>query len=79
VNRYWAAEFPLQSITAAISGGCSLRGGQGGVGATIVGAIFVTVFANSMDLMRLGSNHQNDCSWILSWLPGSHWNERVLT
>jgi ribose transport system permease protein len=52
------AEFPLQSITAAILGGCSLRGGQGGVGGAIVGAIFVTVVANGMDLMRLGSNHQ---------------------
>lgn len=52
------AEFPLQSITAAIIGGCSLRGGQGGVGGAIVGAIFVTVLANGMDLMRLGSNHQ---------------------
>jgi ribose/xylose/arabinose/galactoside ABC-type transport system permease subunit len=52
------AEFPLQSITAAILGGCSLRGGQGGVGGAIVGAIFVTVLANGMDLMRLGSNHQ---------------------
>jgi hypothetical protein len=39
-------------------GGCSLRGGQGGVGGAIVGAIFVTVLANGMDLMRLGSNHQ---------------------
>lgn len=52
------AEFPLQSITAAIIGGCSLRGGQGGVGGAIMGAIFVTVVANGMDLMRLGSNHQ---------------------
>jgi len=52
------AEFPLQSITAAIIGGCSLRGGQGGVGGAVVGAIFVTVLANGMDLMRLGSNHQ---------------------
>jgi ribose/xylose/arabinose/galactoside ABC-type transport system permease subunit len=52
------AEFPLQSITAAVIGGCSLRGGQGGVGGTILGAIFVTVLANGMDLMRLGSNYQ---------------------
>ena len=52
------AQFPLQSITAPKLGGCSLRGGPGGVGGAIVGAIFVTVLANGMDLMRLGSNHQ---------------------
>ncbi len=39
-------------------GGCSLRGGQGGVGGTILGVAFITVLANGMDLLRLGSNAQ---------------------
>ncbi len=51
-------EFPLRSITAAVIGGCSLRGGQGTVGGVILGAIFVTLLANGMDLLRLGSNSQ---------------------
>ncbi len=51
-------EFPLRSITAAVIGGCSLRGGQGSVGGTILGVVFITVLANGMDLMRIGSNYQ---------------------
>jgi len=51
-------EFPLRSITAAVIGGCSLRGGQGTVGGVVLGVIFVTVLANGMDLLRLGSNMQ---------------------
>lgn len=52
------AEFPLMSITAAIIGGCSLRGGQGSVLGTILGVLFVTIIANGMNLMRLGSYYQ---------------------
>ncbi len=52
------AEFPLRSITAAVIGGCSLRGGQGGVGGTILGVVFITVLGNGMDLLRIGSNAQ---------------------
>jgi ribose transport system permease protein len=52
------AEFPLQSIAAAVIGGCSLKGGQGTVGGTVLGVLFVTVVANGMDLLRLGSNFQ---------------------
>ena len=52
------AEYPLLSITAAVIGGCSLKGGQGGVIGTLMGALFVTMLANGMDLVRLGSNYQ---------------------
>lgn len=52
------AEFPLRSITAAVIGGCSLRGGQGTVIGTILGVAFVTIIANGMDLLRFGSNYQ---------------------
>jgi hypothetical protein len=51
-------EFPLRSITAAVIGGCSLRGGQGAVGGVVLGVLFVTILANGMDLLRLGSNVQ---------------------
>lgn len=48
-------EFPLQSITAAVIGGVSLRGGEGGFGGTILGAAFVVLLSNGMDLIRMGS------------------------
>jgi len=51
-------EFALESITAAILGGASLRGGEGGVWGALGGAFFITLLANGMDLMRLGSNYQ---------------------
>lgn len=51
-------EFPLQSIAAAVIGGCSLKGGQGTVGGVILGVLFVTIIGNGMDLLRLGSNVQ---------------------
>ena len=51
-------EFPLRSITAAVIGGCSLRGGQGTVGGVVLGVVFVTILANGMDMLRLGSSIQ---------------------
>ena len=52
------AEYPLRSITAAVIGGCSLRGGKGTVLGVVLGVVFVTILANGMDLLRLGSNIQ---------------------
>jgi ribose transport system permease protein len=52
-------QFALQSITAAVIGGASLRGGRGGVGGTLLGVIFIMVLTNGMNLMRLGSNQQS--------------------
>jgi ribose transport system permease protein len=43
----------LESISAAVVGGASLRGGRGGVLAPIVGALFITVLSNGMDLTRV--------------------------
>ncbi|WP_342641403.1 ABC transporter permease [Rhodoligotrophos ferricapiens] len=51
-------EFPLNSIAAAVIGGCSLRGGEGTVPGVLLGVIFITVLANGMDLLRIGSNYQ---------------------
>lgn len=44
----------LESIAAAVIGGVSLQGGRGGVGAVIMGTLFVTMLSNSMDLLELG-------------------------
>ena len=43
----------LQSIAAAVIGGTSLRGGSGGVVAAVLGALFVTMLSNGMDLLRI--------------------------
>lgn len=43
----------LQSIAAAVIGGISLRGGAGGVGSAVLGALFVTMLSNGMDLLRI--------------------------
>lgn len=43
----------LQSIAAAVIGGTSLRGGIGGVGSGVLGALFVTMLSNGMDLLRI--------------------------
>lgn len=51
-------EFPLNSIAAAVIGGCSLRGGEGTVFGVFMGVVFITVLGNGMDLLRIGSNYQ---------------------
>lgn len=48
----------LESIAAAVIGGVSLRGGTGGVPSVIIGALFVTVLSNGMNLTRIDGNIQ---------------------
>ncbi len=43
----------LESIAAAVIGGVSLRGGEGTVFSPIVGALFITVLSNGMNLLRV--------------------------
>jgi ribose transport system permease protein len=43
----------LQAIAAAVVGGVSLAGGSGGVGSALLGALFVTILSNGMDLTRI--------------------------
>ncbi len=43
----------LESIAAAVIGGVSLRGGIGGAPSCIIGALFVTVLSNGMNLTRV--------------------------
>jgi ribose transport system permease protein len=49
------ANFPLQSITAAVVGGVSLRGGEGRIAGAVLGAIFITLLTNGMNLIRIES------------------------
>lgn len=43
----------LESIAAAVVGGVSLRGGEGTILSPILGALFVTVLSNGMNLLRI--------------------------
>ena len=43
----------LSTIAAGVIGGISLRGGEGTIAAPIIGALFVTVLSNGMNLMRI--------------------------
>ncbi|QGZ64274.1 ABC transporter permease [Paraburkholderia acidisoli] len=43
----------LQSIAAAVLGGIRLQGGEGDVLAPVLGALFVTILGNGMDLLHL--------------------------
>jgi ribose/xylose/arabinose/galactoside ABC-type transport system permease subunit len=49
------ASMPLDSIAACIIGGVSLRGGVGSVGNVMLGAIFIGLIQNGMDLAQIQS------------------------
>jgi len=43
----------LPSIAAAVVGGISLQGGTGGVGNAVMGALFISVLSNGMNLIEV--------------------------
>jgi ribose transport system permease protein len=49
------ASYPLESITAAVIGGISLRGGEGRIMGAVFGALFITILTNGMNLIRIES------------------------
>ena len=49
------ASMPLDSIAACIIGGVSLRGGIGSVGNVVLGAVFIGLIQNGMDLAQIQS------------------------
>ena len=51
-------EYPLESITAAVIGGISLRGGEGRIIGAVLGALFITILTNGMNLIRIESYFQ---------------------
>lgn len=51
----------LESIAAAVVGGVRLTGGEGGVGAAVLGAIFITVLSNGMNLLQVDGYIQQIC------------------
>lgn len=51
----------LEAIAAAVVGGAKLSGGEGGVGAALLGALFVTVLSNGMNLIQVDGYLQQIC------------------
>jgi ribose transport system permease protein len=49
------ATMPLESIAACVIGGVSLRGGTGRLGNVVLGAIFIGLVQNGMNLARIES------------------------
>jgi ribose/xylose/arabinose/galactoside ABC-type transport system permease subunit len=49
------ASMPLQSIAACVVGGVSLVGGKGKLRNVVLGALFITLLQNGMNLMRMDS------------------------
>jgi ribose transport system permease protein len=49
------ATMPLESIAACVIGGVSLRGGTGRLGNVVLGAIFIVLVQNGMNLARIES------------------------
>jgi Ribose/xylose/arabinose/galactoside ABC-type transport systems, permease components len=52
------ASLPLQTIAAAVIGGVSLRGGSGRVLDAVLGAVFIGIVANGMNLAEINSYYQ---------------------
>nr|WP_252121695.1 ABC transporter permease [Rhizobium sp. RCAM05350] len=50
--------FVLQSITAGVLGGISLRGGEGSLIGAALGALFIAVLSNGMNLENISSYYQ---------------------
>jgi ribose transport system permease protein len=59
------ASLPLDSIAACVIGGVSLRGGTGRLGNVILGAVFIGLIQNGMDLAHIESYLQEVVIGIL--------------
>jgi ribose transport system permease protein len=70
----------LPAIAAVVVGGASLRGGQGGIFGTVIGALIMTLIGNAMNLMGLSSNWQSVVQGlvILSAVLLDQWSRRLI-
>lgn len=48
----------MDAIEACVLGGCSMAGGYGFIGGTIIGALIITIMNNGLNLMRIDSYWQ---------------------
>jgi ribose transport system permease protein len=61
----------LPAIAAVLIGGTSLFGGVGGLSGTLVGAIFLTLVLNGMNLLSIHSNWQPLVTGVVVLLAAS--------
>jgi len=66
--------YELDAIAAAVIGGTSLSGGVGGVGGTILGALFMGVINNGLDLLNVSSYYQQIVKGLI--IVGAVWMDR---
>jgi ribose transport system permease protein len=59
--------YELYAITAAVLGGCSLRGGQGTIVGIIIGTCVMMVIENGIQIFRIGN-----------WKPSDNWTNTIL-
>jgi ribose transport system permease protein len=59
--------YELYAITAAVLGGCSLRGGQGTIIGIIIGTCVMMVIENGIQIFR-----------IHNWKPSDNWTNTIL-
>jgi len=52
------SEYMLQSVTACVISGVSLFGGSGRIGSVVLGALFLALLANGMNILRVQSYTQ---------------------
>ncbi|MDW8061050.1 MAG: ABC transporter permease, partial [Thermomicrobium sp.] len=52
------ASFPLESIAAAVLGGVSIRGGEGNLFGAALGAVFLVMLRNGMNILGVSSYTQ---------------------
>ena len=52
------ATYTMETITAAVIGGASLRGGRGTIIGVVMGVLFMQMLTNGMNLARLDANSQ---------------------
>lgn len=52
-------QYPMQSIIACVIGGIALSGGEGRVSGAVMGALFIVLLSNGMDLIRVQSYVQD--------------------
>jgi ribose/xylose/arabinose/galactoside ABC-type transport system permease subunit len=56
---------PLQAIAAVLLGGTSLLGGQGGVGGTVLGVLFIGILQNGLSLSGVSSFWQQVITGVI--------------
>ncbi len=69
-----AVGYELDAIAAAVIGGTSLAGGVGSVGGTILGALFMGVINNGLDLVNVSSYYQQIVKGLI--IVGAVWTDR---